>query len=137
FDTTRPKWSLNYYVDLARQLEKAGAQILGIKDMAGVCKPRAARALVETLRDEVALPIHFDTHDTSGIAAANVLAAIDAGADAVYGALDAMSGLTAQPNLSAMASALAGSDLDPGLDPEILQMLSRYWEGVRRYYTPF
>jgi pyruvate carboxylase len=93
--------------------------------------------LVEALRGEVGLPIHFDTHDTSGIAAASVLAAIDAGADAVYGALDAMSGLTSQPNLSAMASALAGSELDPGLDPEILQSLSRYWEVVRRYYAPF
>ncbi len=137
FDTARPKWNLRYYVDLARQLEKAGAQILGIKDMAGVCRPRAARALVEALRGEVGLPIHFDTHDTSGIAGASVLAAIDAGADAVYGALDAMSGLTAQPNLSAMASALAGSELDPGLDPEALQALSRYWEIVRRYYAPF
>jgi len=137
FDTARPKWNLRYYVDLARQLEKAGAQILGIKDMAGVCRPRAARALVEALRGEVGLPIHFDTHDTSGIAGASVLAAIDAGADAVYGALDAMSGLTAQPNLSALASALAGSELDPGLDPEALQALSRYWEIVRRYYAPF
>ena len=137
FDAARPKWNLRYYVDLARQLEKAGAQILGIKDMAGVCRPRAARALVEALRDEVGLSIHFDTHDTSGIGAASVLAAIDAGADAVYGALDAMSGLTAQPNLSAMASALAGSELDPGLDPEVLQSLSRYWEVVRRYYAPF
>jgi len=137
FDAARPKWNLRYYVDLARQLEKAGAQILGIKDMAGVCRPRAARALVEALRGEVGLPIHFDTHDTSGIGAASVLAAIDAGADAVYGALDAMSGLTAQPNLSAMASALAGSELDPELDPDVLQSLSRYWEVVRRYYAPF
>jgi pyruvate carboxylase len=137
FDAARPKWNLRYYVDLARQLEKAGAQILGIKDMAGVCRPRAARALVEALRAEVGLPIHFDTHDTSGIGAASVLAAIDAGADAVYGALDAMSGLTAQPNLSAMASALAGSALDPGLDPEVLQSLSRYWEVVRHDYAPF
>src|SRR2546427_254137 len=119
FDTARPKWNLRYYVDLARQLEKAGAQILGIKDMAGVCRPRAARALVEALRGEVGLPIHFDTHDTSGIAAASVLAALRPGADAGYGALDAMSGLTSQPNLSAMASALAGTPLDPGLDPEV------------------
>ena len=137
FDAARPKWNLRYYVDLARQLERAGAQILGIKDMAGVCRPRAARALVEALRAEVGLPIHFDTHDTSGIAAASVLAAIDAGADAVYGALDAMSGLTSQPNLSAMASALGGTELDPGLNPEVLQMLSRYWEAVRRHYAPF
>jgi pyruvate carboxylase len=137
FDPARPKWNLRYYVDLARQLEKGGAQILGIKDMAGVCRPRAARALVEALRGEVGLPIHFDTHDTSGIAGASVLAAIDAGADAVYGALDAMSGLTAQPNLSAIASALTGSEHDPGLDPDVLQALSRYWEVVRRYYAPF
>src|SRR5206468_3043986 len=95
------------------------------------------RVAIDALRGEVGLPIHFDTHDTSGIAAASVLAAIDAGADAVYGALDAMSGLTSQPNLSAMASALAGSELDPGLDPEVLQSLSRYWEVVRRYYAPF
>jgi pyruvate carboxylase len=137
FDAARPKWNLRYYVDLARQLEKAGAQILGIKDMAGVCRPRAARALIEALRDEVGLPIHFDTHDTSGIAAASVLAAIDAGADGVYGALDAMSGLTSQPNLSAVVSALAGTERDPGLDPGVLQALSRYWEVVRRYYAPF
>jgi pyruvate carboxylase len=137
FDAARPKWSLRYYVDLARQLEKAGAQVLGIKDMAGVCRPRAARALVEALRGEVGLPIHFDTHDTSGIAAASVLAAVEAGADAVYGALDAMSGLTSQPNLSALAAALAGTALDPGLDPAALQALSRYWEVVRRYYAPF
>src|SRR5207245_2403755 len=103
----------------------------------GVRRPAPARAVVDGLRGEVGLPIHFDTHDTSGIAAASVLAAIDAGADAVYGALDAMSGLTSQPNLSAMASALAGSELDPGLDPEVLQSLSRYWEVVRRYYAPF
>ncbi len=137
FDTARPKWNLRYYVDLARQLEKAGAQILGIKDMAGVCRPPAARALVAALRDEVRLPIHFDTHDTSGIAAASVLAAIDAGADAVYGAVDAMSGLTSQPNLSALAATLAGTTQDSGLSLDVLQALSRYWEVVRRYYAPF
>src|SRR5262245_30266358 len=137
FDGARPKWNLRYYVEMGRQLEKAGAHILGIKDMAGVCRPRAARALVAALRDEVGLPIHFDTHDTSGIAATSVLAAIDAGADAVYGALDAMSGLTSQPNLSAMVWALRGTELDPGLDPDGLQALSRYWEAVRRAYAPF
>ena len=137
FDPARPKWHLRYYVDLARQLEKAGAQILGIKDMAGVCRPLAARALVAALRDEVRLPIHFDTHDTSGIAAASVLAAIDAGADAVYGAVDAMSGLTSQPNLSALVAALAGTSQDPGLSLDVLQTLSRHWEVVRRHYAPF
>src|SRR3546814_20845658 len=86
--------------------------------MAGVCKPRAARELVRVLKQEIGLPIHFHTHDTSGIAAASVLAAIESGCDAVDGALDAMSGLTAQPNLGAIAASLSGSERDPGLDLE-------------------
>src|SRR5438552_17726682 len=107
FDAARPKWNLRYYVDLARQLEKAGAQILGIKDMAGVCRPRAARALVEALRGAVGLPVHFDTHDTSGIAAARVLAALDAGADAGRGAPAPLTRPPPPANLTAMASASA------------------------------
>ncbi|MFC5303449.1 pyruvate carboxylase [Azospira restricta] len=137
FDAKRPKYSLKYYVDLARQLEKAGAHIIGIKDMAGVCKPRAARELVRALKQEVGLPLHFHTHDTSGIAAASVLAAVEAGVDAVDGALDAMSGLTSQPNLGSIAAALQGSERDPGVDLPALEALSHYWEGVRRYYAPF
>ncbi|MBD5801868.1 2-oxoglutarate carboxylase large subunit [Azoarcus sp. Aa7] len=137
FDASRPKYKLQYYVDLAKQLEKAGAHILGIKDMAGVCKPRAASALVKALKEEVGLPIHFHTHDTSGIAAASVLAAVEAGVDAVDGALDAMSGLTSQPNLGSIAAALAGSERDTGLDLDAMQSLSHYWEGVRRAYAPF
>ncbi|SEP66525.1 pyruvate carboxylase [Solimonas aquatica] len=137
FDGSRPKYNLKYYVDMAKQLEKAGAHILGIKDMAGVCKPRAARELVRALKNEVGLPIHFHTHDTSGIAAASVLAAVEAGCDAVDGALDAMSGLTSQPNLGAIAASLSGSERDPKIDFDALQQLSDYWEGVRRYYSPF
>lgn len=137
FDTTRPKYGLRYYVGLAKELEKAGAHILAIKDMAGVCRPRAAHVLVKALKDEVGLPIHFHTHDTSGIAAASVLAAIDAGADAVDAAMDAMSGFTSQPNLGAIAVALAGTECDPGLDPGAVQALSHYWEAVRRHYAPF
>ena len=137
FDAARPKYNLKYYVAIAKQLEQAGAHILGIKDMAGVCRPRAARELVRVLREETGLPVHFHTHDTSGIAAASVLAAIEAGVDAVDGALDAMSGLTSQPNLGAIAAALAGSEHDPGLNLDHLQALSRYWEGVRRHYAPF
>src|SRR3546814_5119306 len=87
--------------------------------------------------DLIGLPIHFHTHDTSGIAAASVLAAIESGCDAVDGALDAMSGLTAQPNLGAIAASLSGSERDPGLDLEALQQLSDYWEDVRRRYAPF
>ena len=137
FDAKRSKYDLKYYVGLAKQLEKAGAHILGIKDMAGVCKPRAAHELVRVLKQEVGLPIHFHTHDTSGIAAASVLAAIDAGCDAVDGALDAMSGLTSQPNLGSIAAALSGAPRDPGLDLGAMQALSQYWEGVRRAYVPF
>ena len=137
FDAARPKYNLKYYVVLARQLEKAGAHILAIKDMAGVCKPRAARELVRTLKQEVGLPIHFHTHDTSGIAAASVLAAVEAGCDAVDGALDSMSGLTSQPNLGSIAAALAGSERDPGVSFDAMQTLSHYWEGVRRQYAPF
>ncbi|HET8882523.1 MAG TPA: pyruvate carboxylase, partial [Solimonas sp.] len=137
FDASRPKFNLRYYVEMAKQLEKAGAHVLGIKDMAGVCKPRAARELVRALKAEIGLPIHFHTHDTSGIAAASVLAAVEAGCDAVDGALDAMSGLTSQPNLGAIAAALRGSERDPGVDLDALQQLSDYWEDVRRIYAPF
>ena len=137
FDSARPKYNLKYYVDLARQMEKAGAHVLGIKDMAGVCRPRAAAALVKALKEEVGLPIHFHTHDTSGISAASVLAAVEAGVDAADGALDAMSGLTSQPNLGSIAAAVAGSERDSGVNLEHLRQLSHYWEGVRRYYAPF
>jgi pyruvate carboxylase len=137
FDDQRPKYNLKYYVDMAKALEKAGAHILGIKDMAGVCRPRAARELVQALKQEIGIPIHFHTHDTSGIAAASVLAAVEAGCDAVDGALDAMSGLTSQPNLGSIAAALAGSDRDPGIALDALRSLSDYWEGVRKLYSPF
>lgn len=137
FDPSRAKFNLDYYLKMGRELEKAGAHILGIKDMAGVARPRAIRELVRALKEETGLPIHFHTHDTSGFAAASVLAAIDAGVDAVDGAMDAMSGLTSQPNLGAIAAALAGSERDPGLDRANLAALSDYWEGVRRFYAPF
>ncbi len=137
FDTNRPKFDLKYYVTMAKQLEKAGAHILGIKDMAGVCRPRAIRTLVKALRDETGLPIHFHTHDTSGIAAASVLAAAEAGIDAVDGALDSLSGLTSQPNLTSIADALAGTERAPNVDTGAMRELSDYWEGVRRFYAPF
>jgi pyruvate carboxylase len=137
FDETRSKYNLKYYVDMAKALEKAGAHVLGIKDMAGVCRPRAAHALVKALKEEIGLPIHFHTHDTSGIGAASVLAAIDAGVDAVDGAMDAMSGLTSQPNLGSIIAALQGAKRDPKINLDALKSLSHYWEGVRRYYAPF
>jgi pyruvate carboxylase len=136
-DPRQTKYDLNYYVGMAKQLERAGAHILGIKDMAGLCQPRAATTLVKALKQEIGIPVHFHTHDTSGIAAASVLAAIDAGVDAVDGALDAMSGLTSQPNLGSIVEALRFGARDSGIDPEALRMLSSYWEQVRHNYGAF
>ncbi len=136
-DPSPSKYDLDYYVRMARELEAAGAHILGIKDMAGVCKPAAARLLVSTLKEEVGIPIHFHTHDTSGIGAASVLEAVAAGCDAVDGAMDAMSGLTSQPNLGSIVEALRHGDRDPGLSPDRMRQISRYWEGVRHFYAPF
>jgi pyruvate carboxylase len=136
-DKSRPKYDLDYYLTMARELEQAGAHILGIKDMAGVCKPAAARELVTALRQEVGLPIHFHTHDTSGVASATVIAAVEAGADAVDGAVDSMSGLTSQPNLSSIIEVLADTDRNPGIDTEALRAVSHYWEVVRQYYAAF
>ncbi len=136
-DPNRPKYDLKYYVDLAHELKAAGAHILGIKDMAGLCKPEAARILVKTLKEETGLPIHFHTHDTSGISAASVLAAVEAGTDAVDGALDSMSGLTSQPNLGAIVEALRNGPRDTGLDPHAMRQISTYWEHVRHLYTAF
>jgi len=136
-DPNRSKYDLKYYVALAQELKAAGAHILGIKDMAGLCKPAAAHTLVKTLKEETGLPIHFHTHDTSGIAAASVLAAIEAGADAVDAAMDSMSGLTSQPNLGAIAEALRNSPRDTLLDGAALRGISNYWEHVRNLYAGF
>lgn len=137
FDKKRDKYNLAYYVKMAKELEKGGAHILAIKDMAGICRPRAATALIKALKQETSLPIHFHTHDTSGLSGASVLAAIEAGCDIVDGALDSMSGLTSQPNLGSIAAALEGHERDTQLNQEALRGLSHYWEGVRRYYSPF
>ncbi|MEP0235659.1 pyruvate carboxylase [Roseibium sp.] len=136
-DSARPKYDLKYYVGLAKELEAAGAHILGIKDMAGLLKPEAARILVSTLKQETGLPIHFHTHDTSGIAAATVLAAVEAGVDAVDAAMDALSGLTSQPCLGSIVEALRGSDRETGLDPKTIRQISFYWEAVRTQYRAF
>jgi pyruvate carboxylase len=136
-DPRETKYTLDYYLKLARELKAAGTHVLGIKDMAGLCRPRAAYALVKALKDEVGLPVHFHTHDTSGIAAASVLAAVAAGADAIDGAIDAMSGLTSQPNLGSIVEALRYGARDPGVDPKDLRTISAYWEQVRRYYGAF
>jgi len=136
-DPGERKYTLDYYLKLARELKAAGTHILGIKDMAGLCRPRAAYDLVRALKEETGLPIHFHTHDTSGIAAASVLAAVEAGADAVDGAIDAMSGLTSQPNLGSIVEALRHGPRDPGIDPARLRLISAYWEQARRLYAAF
>ena len=136
-DERRDKFSLKYYVRLARELEKMGAHVLAIKDMAGLCRPYAAHKLVKALKEAVDLPIHFHTHDTSGIAAASVLRAADAGVDVVDLALAAMSGSTSQPNLNSIVAALQHTPRDTGLDLDALNQFSDYWEVVRDYYRPF
>ena len=136
-NSARPKYDLRYYVDLAGELERAGAHILAVKDMAGLLKPAAATQLFRALREATDLPLHFHTHDTSGIAAATVLAAVEAGADAIDAATDALSGNTSQPCLGSIAEALKDSERDPGLDTGAIRQLSFYWEAVRDQYAAF
>ncbi len=136
-DPKRDKYSLKYYINKAKELENMGAHILAIKDMAGLCRPSAATKLFSALREEIGIPIHFHTHDSSGINAASVLAASEAGADIVDLALASMSGSTSQPNLNSVAAALSGLERDPGLDPNALNAMSDYWEEVLEFYVPF
>jgi pyruvate carboxylase len=136
-DPARTKYSLDYYVRMARRLAGMGTHVLGIKDMAGLCKPYAAHALVKALRDEVGIPIHFHTHDTSGINAASVLRAADAGVDIADAAIASMSGLTSQPCLNSIAAALRHTERDPGLDQQAIDEFSVYWAAVRELYYPF
>src|SRR6185369_7119220 len=131
------KYTLDYYLEMGRKLKEAGTHILGIKDMAGLCQPSAAYTLVKSLKDEIGLPVHFHTHDTSGIAAASVLAAVAAGCDAVDAAIDAMSGFTSQPNLGSIVEALRYSPRDPGIDHGAVRAISMYWEQVRKNYLAF
>jgi pyruvate carboxylase len=136
-DPRREKYSLRYYVNMARELERMGAHILGIKDMAGLLKPYAAYKLIKTLREEVGLPIHFHTHDTSGINAASILKAAEAGVHACDAAIASMSGTTSQPNLNSIVAALANTPRDTGLSLADLNRVSDYWEAVRAWYAPF
>jgi pyruvate carboxylase len=136
-DPARAKYDLKYYVGLAKELEAAGAHIIAVKDMAGLLKPAAARVLFKALREATDLPIHFHTHDTSGLSAATVLAAVESGADAIDAAMDSFSGNTAQPCLGSIVEALKGTERDPGLDPQWIRRISFYWEAVRNQYAAF
>ncbi|MEL6700315.1 MAG: biotin/lipoyl-containing protein, partial [Pseudomonadota bacterium] len=136
-DPARAKYDVKYYVDMAKELEKAGAHVLGLKDMAGLLKPGAARVLVKALKEEVGLPIHFHTHDTAGIATATILAAAEAGVDAVDAAMDSFSGNTSQATLGTVVEALKGADRDTGLSIAAIRDISNYFETVRGHYAAF
>jgi pyruvate carboxylase len=131
------KYTLDYYVKLAKDLEERGAHILAIKDMAGLLKPLSAKALISALRDSTDLPIHLHTHDTSGNGIAMYMMAAEAGVDVVDCALSSMAGLTSQPSLNALAAALGPDPRRPDLDVESLQDLADYWERIRDIYYPF
>jgi pyruvate carboxylase len=136
-DPKRTKYGLKYYVKMAKELVKMGTHILAIKDMAGLCKPYAAYALVKALKEEVGVPIHFHTHDTSGINAGSILRATDAGVDIADMALASMSGMTSQPNSNSIVAALANTPRETGLNLDSMNRLSDYWEAVREFYYPF
>ena len=133
----RAKYSLKYYIDKAKELEKMGAHILCIKDMAGLAHPAAISKLVSTLKQEIDIPIHFHTHDTSGLNAASIMSASDAGVDIADMALASMSGSTSQPNLNSVNAAMAGNERHPGLDNDTINELSDYWEEILTHYEPF
>ncbi|MGJ8612241.1 MAG: pyruvate carboxylase, partial [Octadecabacter sp.] len=136
-DPNQSKYDLKYYVGMAKEMEKAGAHVLGLKDMAGLLKPQAATALIKALKEEVGLPIHFHTHDTSGAAIATVLAASAAGVDCIDAAMDSFSGNTSQPTLGSIVESLKGTERDTGLDISAIREISNYWETVRAHYAPF
>jgi pyruvate carboxylase len=136
-DPARSKYDLKYYLDRAKELKSAGAHVLGLKDMAGLLKPASAKVLIKALKQEIGLPIHFHTHDTSGASAATVLAACDAGVDAVDAAMDAFSGGTSQPCLGSIVEALRNTDRDTGIDIASVRQISDYWESVRKQYAAF
>ncbi len=133
----RQKFNLQYYVDLAKQLEDAGAHMLGIKDMAGLLKPYAAELLVTELKKHINIPIHLHTHDTSSIQSSTYMKAIEAGVDVVDVALASMSGLTSQPNFNSIVAAFQGHERDNPLNLKKLNEYSNYFEVVREYYYPF
>ena len=136
-DSSKTKYTLSYYVKMAKELEKRGAHILGIKDMSGLLKPTAASKLVGALKQEIGIPVHLHTHDTSGNGVATVLMAAQAGVDIVDAAFNSMSGLTSQPALNSIVASLQHSDRDTGLDSDGLQKISEYWRDVRPVYKDF
>lgn len=136
-DSSKTKYDLNYYKNLARELEQQGAHILAIKDMAGLLKPQSAYALISELKETVNIPIHLHTHDTSGNGIYTYAKAIEAGVDIVDVALSTMAGLTSQPSANSLYYALEGTNRKPDVSIGALEQLSHYWEDVRKYYQDF
>ena len=136
-DPNRAKYDLKYYLNMAKELKEAGTHILCIKDMGGLLKPASATVLFKALKEEIGLPIHFHTHDTAGVASATILAAADAGVDAVDCAIDALSGNTSQATMGSVVEALRHTDRDTGLDIDAIRKISIYWENVREHYAAF
>ncbi len=136
-DPSRTKYDLKYYVHMAKELERMGAHILAIKDMAGLCKPYAAELLVKTLRQEISIPIHFHTHDTAGTQVGAILKSAEVGLDIADAAMAPLSGGTSQPNLNTLTEALRFTDRESSLAARHLDEISEYWRAVREFYTPF
>ena len=136
-DEYRDKYSIKYYVDFAKELEKTGAHIIGIKDMSGLLKPYAAKKLIKNLKEEIGLPIHLHTHDTTGNGVATILQATEAGVDIVDTAVNSMSGLTSQPALNSVVAALKNTDRDTEIDLDKAEDISKYWSAVRPVYANF
>ena len=136
-DPKRDKYTLDYYVKMAKELEHRGAHMLAIKDMSGLLKPYAAKKLVSTLKQEIGIPIQLHTHDTTGNQVAALLLAAEAGVDVVDCAISSMAGMTSQPSLNAVVAAMKDTERDTGLDLDRLQTLTDYWEDVRKRYDSF
>ena len=136
-DESRDKYNLQYYVNMAKELEKRGSHMLGIKDMSGLLKPMAAKKLITALKNEISIPVHLHTHDTSGNGIATILMASNAGVDVVDAAINSMSGLTSQPALNSVVAAMEHTERDTGIDPDGIQKISDYWAAVRPVYESF
>lgn len=136
-DSSRDKYNLDYYVRMAKELEKRGTHILGIKDMSGLIKPVAAKKLIDALKNEISIPIHLHTHDTSGNGVAALMMAGAAGVDIIDAAFNSMSGLTSQPALNSIVAAMEGTKRDTGIEPDGIQKISDYWAAVRPVYKEF
>src|SRR5699024_572704 len=131
------KYTVEYYIKKAKELEAMGCHIFAIKDMAGLLKPYAAKELFTALKSELKIPVHLHTHDSTGNGVSTILMAAEAGVDIADAAIEAMSSLTSQPSMNSIVEALKGTERDTGLNPEELTRLTHYWADVRQIYSRF